>query len=336
MLKGLFTNCDIWLAVSYALWIVMGATCGTGNAHFFRNTWLHSLSGVHDFTNSLYTHGWIAWISRSALSWTYFITLLTLSHPYLSICIHMLLHSDVTLQGGRWNTYHIDDLHESQTCPPIADIYGTPISSLYASNMDSRDEMGRILDVDYLFHRCVHAAAVMIRELDIQQDRKALRLRLLLDGITISKRAGLSRLRMYVDGVLLFEYLIIIEFSWVYLHAQENNTYYQNIIKQITMMHGNLCVCHIYIYICYLRASLCVCVYVMSTYQYFSIEWVGLCVCHVNLSIFQLQAGWSMPMSCVPILILVYVFVYAYVMCTYPYFSICVCLCLCHVYLSIF
>ena len=36
--------------------IVTGATCGVGNAHSFRNTWFHSLWGVHDFTHSLYIY----------------------------------------------------------------------------------------------------------------------------------------------------------------------------------------------------------------------------------------------------------------------------------------
>ena len=50
MLKSLFTNCYIWLFFSYFELIVQGATCGTGNAHSFLNTWFHSLCGVHDFT----------------------------------------------------------------------------------------------------------------------------------------------------------------------------------------------------------------------------------------------------------------------------------------------
>ena len=32
MLKGLFTNCDIWLVSSYFLWIVTSATFGAGHA----------------------------------------------------------------------------------------------------------------------------------------------------------------------------------------------------------------------------------------------------------------------------------------------------------------
>ena len=36
--------------------LVTGARCGAGNAHSFRNTWLHSLWGVHDFTHSFYIH----------------------------------------------------------------------------------------------------------------------------------------------------------------------------------------------------------------------------------------------------------------------------------------
>ena len=64
-------------------WIVTGATCETGNAHSFRNTWFH------DFTHSLVyallnlsvlelclrlnDSGLFSWISLTALSWTYFI-----------------------------------------------------------------------------------------------------------------------------------------------------------------------------------------------------------------------------------------------------------------------
>ena len=79
MLKGLFTNCYTWLISSCF-----------GYAHYFRNTWFHSLWGVHDFTHSLYIHitefvsfrtmstdEWLwvvfAWISLTALSQTYFI-----------------------------------------------------------------------------------------------------------------------------------------------------------------------------------------------------------------------------------------------------------------------
>ena len=92
MLKGLFTSCDIWLVSIYFGWIVMDATCGTGNDHSFRNTWFHSLWGVPDFTHSLDMHyrmcqstgyymyiywlmtGLFACISLTALSPTYFIT----------------------------------------------------------------------------------------------------------------------------------------------------------------------------------------------------------------------------------------------------------------------
>ena len=29
---------------------------GAGNAHYFRNNWIHSVWGIHDFTHSLYIH----------------------------------------------------------------------------------------------------------------------------------------------------------------------------------------------------------------------------------------------------------------------------------------
>ena len=56
MLKGLFSNCGIWLASRY---IVTGATCGAGNAHSFWNIWFYSHWRVHDLTQSvilLYIH----------------------------------------------------------------------------------------------------------------------------------------------------------------------------------------------------------------------------------------------------------------------------------------
>ena len=67
----------------------MGATCGAGNAHYFRNTWFHSLWGVHDFTHSLYIYIYyricqskdyvyglmtcLPGLVLTALSWTYII-----------------------------------------------------------------------------------------------------------------------------------------------------------------------------------------------------------------------------------------------------------------------
>ena len=56
VLKGLFTNCDTWRVSSYFEWILTGATCEAGNAHYFRNTWFHSLWKIHNCTHSLYIH----------------------------------------------------------------------------------------------------------------------------------------------------------------------------------------------------------------------------------------------------------------------------------------
>ena len=43
-------------SISWLLFMITGATRGSGNAHSFRNTWFHSLWGVYDFTHSLYLH----------------------------------------------------------------------------------------------------------------------------------------------------------------------------------------------------------------------------------------------------------------------------------------
>ena len=53
VLKGLNSNCDIWLVSSYIVWIVMSAECGAGNAHSFWNIWFWTFC-IHDFTLSLY------------------------------------------------------------------------------------------------------------------------------------------------------------------------------------------------------------------------------------------------------------------------------------------
>ena len=79
-----FTLFDTVLPVCFG-WIVTGATWSAGNAHSFRNTWFHSLWGVHDFTpgispihyiyitnlfslGTMFTTGLFAWIRLTALS----------------------------------------------------------------------------------------------------------------------------------------------------------------------------------------------------------------------------------------------------------------------------
>ena len=79
--EGLFTNCDIWLV----------STCVAGNGRSFRNTWFHSLWGVHDFTHSLYMHyiicqskdyvyGLMTLVCLPGLVWLLCLGLICLSH----------------------------------------------------------------------------------------------------------------------------------------------------------------------------------------------------------------------------------------------------------------
>ena len=60
VIQTLYTNVTllchiiIWLVSNYCVRVVTLVTCEAENIHSFRNTWFHSLQGVHDFTHSLY------------------------------------------------------------------------------------------------------------------------------------------------------------------------------------------------------------------------------------------------------------------------------------------
>ena len=81
---------QLWYMTGYQLFmcIVMGDTCGAGNAHSFRNTWFQSLWGVHDFTHSLYIH------YRICQSWDY----VSLSQTYCMHYVVILSYLDISVQ----------------------------------------------------------------------------------------------------------------------------------------------------------------------------------------------------------------------------------------------
>ena len=82
-----------WLVSSCFDEIVTGATCGAGIAHSFRNTWFHSLWGVHDFTHSLYIYIVYYWICQFKDYVYWLMTLVCLPGLVWLLCLGLILLS---------------------------------------------------------------------------------------------------------------------------------------------------------------------------------------------------------------------------------------------------